>query len=241
MGYKRKTRIRPLLQEPEKPKCPCGAAVAFQSADLSKGFCSDNCYLNEKFKDLKIGQVIQYYSDVHLIGGELQQFSLRTGYVAGTMFNGSMWVQPIGPKNAALPDAVLVDGKSLVRLAGEPQFAKEKIMSEVENVAKKSAKKTKKAAGKTAAPKKAASSKRLPNFGEDATVKLLKVPEEGAFRGNILAITDALKDNGKKLTVAELVKKMKSGTNNAKGEAAVWDFHKGKLIAGGYIEVTPAA
>ena len=108
---------------------------------------------------------------------------------------------------------------------------------ELNNMAK--AAKSKKAAGKTAKGK-ATGAKRGPRVNLEAIVKLNKYPEEGVVKGYALSILDTLKDNGKKLTVAELVKKMKSGTTNKGGEMAVYTFHRAKLEKGGFITVDAA-
>lgn len=110
------------------------------------------------------------------------------------------------------------------------------ILSDKELIDMAKAKNSKKAAGKTA---KAVSNgtKRGPKMNLEAEVKLLKMPEEGKVKGYALSVLTALKENGKKLSVADLIKKMKSGTSNKGGEMAVYTFHRANLVKGGYIAV----
>jgi hypothetical protein len=119
--------------------------------------------------------------------------------------------------------ALLTDSTS-VKQKRSPKTAAQIEEEAMAKAAKKVAKKAEKAAKKVAAT--------------NATVKLVKMPAEGVIKGYALAILETLKANGKKLTAVDLVKKLKTDTKNANGQQAVWDFHRKKLVDGGFIELT---
>jgi hypothetical protein len=175
----------------------------------------------------KVGQLVQYFND-----------GQRAGYLADVPADGMATIQPIGVAGAELPKRIRVKASEITAII-EDKFAPEEIMAKI---TKKNG--SAKAAGKTAAPKKAAHANgngagrgRTPLDLSQVTVTLKKMPEEGALRGYGLALLETLKANGKKMTAADLVKKLKTDTKNKNGQLAVYTFHKPKLESAGYIEV----
>jgi hypothetical protein len=184
----------------------------------------DNVQLEGRYK---VGQLVQYFYD-----------GQRAGYLADVPAGGMATIQPIGVAGAELPKRIRVKASEITAII-EDKFAPEEIMAKI---TKKNG--SAKAVGKTAAPKKAAHANgngngrgRTPLDLSQVTITLKKMPEEGALRGYGLAVLETLKANGKKMTAADLVKKLETDTKNKNGQLAVYTFHKPKLESAGYIEV----
>ena len=168
MGYKRPTRVRPVIIEGKKSEVrfkervdnlvSSGVMSATEAEETVTRVIQDR-------EGYKKGELVQYHAE-----------GLRAGYLVEPPQDGVALVLPIVPRGKKAESAVKVRLADLVTVGGTPKFAPEDIMAEVESVAKKSAKKNKKAAGKTAAPKKAASSK--------GTGKRLSFPPEAKIAAN---------------------------------------------------------
>jgi hypothetical protein len=114
------------------------------------------------------------------------------------------------------------------------------ILEDKELIEMASKKKAEKKAPKVKAAVKAAGNGRGRVVVDLATVKvkLLKFPAEAdKIRGNQLAVLETLKENGKNMTVAELVSKLRTPTKNKNGQLAVWKHNRPILEAKGFISV----